>query len=63
MEKIANKFDNNQNDDYHLYQKIPNSINNSELYAEKDLGTTIVAVQYDKGVLMAADSRTSSVIK
>jgi hypothetical protein len=30
-----NKFN---DDNYHLYQKIPNSIDSKELYAEKDLG-------------------------
>jgi hypothetical protein len=35
METYANKFN---DDNYHLYQKIPNSIDSKELYAEKDLG-------------------------
>lgn len=35
MEKISNKFNDEQDN---LYQKIPNSLNSKELYAEKDLG-------------------------
>ena len=38
MESITNKFN---DDNYHLYQKIPNSISSKELYAEKDLGVNI----------------------
>ena len=35
-------------------------INNPNLYYEKSLGTTIIAILYSGGVMLAADGRTSS---
>ena len=44
-----------------IFKDTPQSpIEDPSLYYEKSLGTTILALVYDSGVMLAADSRTSS---
>lgn len=60
--EFLNKLDKFDDDSkMKMFKQVDTSQGDYELYYEKDLGTTIMAIVYDGGVMLAADSRTSSV--